>query len=329
MKFSSRLFINAAKIFPASYRKGFNQLEIYSGHKKNSDEILGKSLVIGFILAPIIFFIPIVFSVDNNNYYTLSAFGIFIIIQIITYLFVYFKAEERTKRVEAALPDVFQIVAANLRAGMTPYKALKQSTRKEFGPLAEEIRKAISRGLGTESFSSILLRISENVKSDLVDRSLKLFTTAMRSGGNLATLLEDIATDISETRALKNELKTSTKTYTAFIMFTVIIGAPLLLAISVNFVKMISSMQAQTVSQDLTFGMGFLMGVVEITPDFLIKISVINIVITSILSSTLLGVINEGKAKSGLRYVPIIMISCIVVFFIAINVVGNLLSGMT
>ena len=253
----------------------------------------------------------------------------FIFIQIISYLMVYFKAEERTKRVEDALPDAFQIIAANLRSGMTPFQALKLATRKEFGPLQEEIKYATSMALGTESFSDTLLRMSDRIRSDMLDRALKLFTTAMRSGGHLASLLEELAADISETRALKNELRTSTKTYTAFIMFTIVIGTPLLLAISINFVDMVAKMQAKTGITTAGFGMGFLAGEVTMTADFLTKISLFMLIMTSLLASMLMGVINEGKPKYGLKYAPTIIIGCMVVFFIAKYVVGKYIVGLT
>ncbi|MBS1266664.1 MAG: hypothetical protein MAG795_00632 [Candidatus Woesearchaeota archaeon] len=327
MKFINRLYYNLAKIIPKSTRKSFKKLVVFSGQKKNSNILLGKGIFTGFVLALLSVLITVWFLEPINC--ILIVIGIFAMTQIINYLVVFFKAEERTKKVESSLPDAFQIVAANLRAGMTPYKALGEAARDDLGPLAEEINYATSRGLGAESFSDILMRISTRIKSDVLDRSLKLFTTAMKSGGNLATLLEDIAADISETHALESELKSSTKTYTAFIMFTIIIGAPLLLAISVNFVQMISDMQMQTSAQSAGFGMGFLVGEIVISPLFLKKVSVVVLILTSVLSSMLLGVINEGEPKSGLKFVPTIMFSCLVVYFITVNIVANFLVGLS
>ena len=316
-----------AKLYPKKYRKDFKDLMVFSGLKKNPYIWLGKGIFVGTILSLVSSLISLFFF--DTLTIVIIAIGLFTMVQILNYLRVFFKVEERTKKVESSLPDAFQIVAANLRAGMTPYKALREAARDDLGPLAEEIKYATSRGLGTESFSSVLLRISTRIRSDVLDRSLKLFTTAMKSGGNLATLLEDIAADISETHALESELRSSTKTYTAFIMFTIIIGAPLLLAISVNFVQMISDMQVQTSAQSAGFGMGFLLGEIVITPLFLKKISITVLVITSILSSTLLGVINEGEPKSGLKYVPTIMFSCLIIYFITVNLVGKFLIGLS
>ncbi|MBW2971009.1 type II secretion system F family protein, partial [Candidatus Woesearchaeota archaeon] len=242
MRIFERIYINSAKPLPKNYREGFKKLMMYAGIRDESDIYLGKAVLLGLLAAAIVIQSPKAVFGLYKPVYIIAAVLAFLFVQIIAYLRIFFKAEERSKKVENALPDAFQLIAANLRSGMTPFKALKQAAHENLGPLQEEITYATSRALGTEYFSETLLRISDRIKSDLLERSLHLFTTAMRSGGNLAQVLEELATDISETQALKRELRTSTKTYTAFIMFTIIFGTPLLLAISVNFVKMISAM---------------------------------------------------------------------------------------
>lgn len=329
MKIFSRIYINSAKPLPRKYRAEFKNLMMYAGIRDDSDIYLGKAMLIGLLVAAIVLQLPkALHGVFQYPYIIAAVFG-FALVQILAYLRIYFKAEDRTKKVEAALPDAFQLIAANLRSGMTPFKALKAAARENLGPLQEEIQYATSMALGTEYFSATLLRISDRIKSDLLERSLHLFTTAMRSGGNLAQVLEELAIDISETQALKRELRTSTKTYTAFIMFTIIFGTPLLLAISINFVKMISNMQSKSSGDVAGFGMGFLMGEVTITPDFLTNLSLIILFMTAVLASMLLGVINEGDQKSGLKYAVTIMVGSILIFFWAGRAVGSYLLGMS
>jgi pilus assembly protein TadC len=240
----------------------------------------------------------------------------FIGVEIMTYLLLYFKVEDRTKRVERVLPDMLQLLSSNIRVGMTPFQALKLAARKEFGPLEEEIRHATARSLGTESFAQTLLGMSKRIKSDMLERAMKLFGTAMHSGGHLAPLLEELAKDIGETQALKKELVTNTKTYSSFIMFTIVVGTPLLLAISIHFITVITGLQAQTSTATASFGLGFLGGKVAITVDFLIKVSIVMLTLTGLLAGMLLGVITEGKAKFGLKYAPIIIGGSLIAFVI-------------
>jgi len=88
----------------------------------------------------------------------------------------------------------------------------------------------------------------------------------------MANLLEDSAKDIAETHGLKKDLVTGTKTYTMFIMFTVVIGAPLLFSISMQFVEIMSGMQgAGATPTDDSFGLGMSSGEITITPEFIFK----------------------------------------------------------
>ena len=101
-----------------------------------------------------------------------------VLVHFLIYLLIYFKVADRTKRVEDSLPDALHLIAANLRAGMTPFQAMKVSARKEFGPLKEEIEYATTKALGTESFSKALLNMNNRIKSSILERSMKLFTTS-------------------------------------------------------------------------------------------------------------------------------------------------------
>ena len=322
MQLKHRLYYGFVKLVPIKYKEHVKYLLNYSGEDITAEAWLGSTTLLSILMFILISIAPkSVFGFFQPIYFIFAIIAFFLV-QIASYMMIYFKVEDRRKRVEKVLPDALQLIAANLKAGMTPFKALKLSARKEFGPLEEEIRYATAKALGTESFSKTLLRMSEHIKSDMLERSMKLFTTAMRSGGHLAKLLEELARDIAETNSLKKELTTNTKTYTLFIMFTIILGAPLLLAISIYFVDVITAMQAKTTATTAGFGMAFLAGEITITVDFLNKVSIGMLIITGLLASMLLGVITEGKIKHGLRYSLIIIIAALVVFAISKYVIG-------
>lgn len=323
MKPKERLYLVIAKLIPPKYKVHVKELSIYSGEHIDVDSYLGSTTVLGLLVFISFSLTPYALSQKFGIQYLFFAVLAFILIELAAYLIIYFKVEERTKKVEEVLPDALQLIAANILAGMTPFKALKLAARKEFGPLQEEIKYTTSRALGTEPFSEILFKMSERVKSDILERAIALFTAAIRSGGHLATLLEELARDINETKNLKRELVTSTRTYTAFIMFTIVFGAPLLLAISVQFINVTTMMQANTGVAEVSFGLGFLAGEMAITADFLTKVAIAMLIITSLLASMLLGAIQEGKPKYGLRYAPIVITGTLIAFVIFRHVIKN------
>lgn len=322
MNLIDRFYLNFAKLFPVKYRNHLKKQFAYAGLRIDPNSWLGSLNVFAVLLAIAVTIVPWAIFNDFNIIYLLISLVAFFLIHLTFYLFIYFKVEDRARRVEEVLPDFLQLISANLQAGMTPFQALKHSGREEFGPLKEEIDYAVSRAMGTESFIEVLLTITTRVKSELFARSMKLFTTAMKSGGHLAVLLGELSRDISETRSLKRELVTNTKTYTAFILFTIICGTPLLLSIAIKFVEMITDIQAK-VPSSIGYGMGFLVGDVGITAPFLMKISIALLVINSLLATMLLGVIKEGRMRSGLRKFPFVAIACLIILAVSRYLIGT------
>ena len=324
MRPKERAYLNFARIFPKSYREHIGKLLVYAGEKTDADSFLGSSLMLSFIVLALVLLIPFSLFNEFKNSYLFFAVISFLLIQIIYYMVIYFKAQDRTERIEQALPDALMLISANLKAGMTPFQALRASGRKEFGPLKEEIDRATAKSLGTESFSDALTGISERIISDMLERSLKLFTTAMKSGGHLAKLLEELERDIAETKSMKKELVTNTRSYSMFIMFTGIIGTPLLMAIAIHFLSIVTNLQSRTGDVTAGFGLEFLSGRIEITTGFLSNLSIVMLILTSLLACMFLGVIKEGKAKYGLRYAPIVMAGSFLVFYLVRHFIGKL-----
>lgn len=304
------------KMYPHNYLNWIEKLLIQAGEKSNIEYWLGTNTILSLLIWIALTILSWTMYGTFKPIYFFLGLGIALLIIGTMHLILYLKIEDRIRRIENVIPDMLQLVSSNLRAGMTPYQSLSISARPEFGPLAEEIEHIIKKGLTTASFTDLLLEMSEHIKSNLLERVTKMFSSAIRSGGKLAQLLEEIANDLSQTKTLKQELITTTKSYTTFILFTIIIGTPLLFAISIHFIEIISDLQATT-PMSSGFGLEFLAGGLTITPEFLTLISLIMLVITSILTSILLGVIQEGKELYGLRYSPLIIGSTLTSFYIA------------
>ncbi|HLC47879.1 MAG TPA: type II secretion system F family protein [Candidatus Norongarragalinales archaeon] len=250
---------------------------------------------------------------------TLLAYAIlaFAAVMFGAYVHLNVQIEDRKKRLESVLPEAMLVIAANIRAGMTPVVALRASARPEFGPIQEDIKLATTKSLGTDSFTDALSEMARKTNSELFQRVLALFTASLRSGGHLAQLLENTAEDIRQAQELKKDLATSTRLYGMFILFTVIIGTPLLLAVSIQFSTMVSGLQQQTATGGIASEISSSPLISTPLPvDFLSTSAIFILVITSLLASGLIGVINNGSYNSGLRYSPFIVGSALLIFFL-------------
>ena len=57
-------------------------------------------------------------------------------------MMLWFRVESRSKEVENILPDALQIMAMNIRAGLTTERALILTARPEFGIFEKELKRA-------------------------------------------------------------------------------------------------------------------------------------------------------------------------------------------
>ncbi|MFH1971910.1 MAG: type II secretion system F family protein [archaeon] len=320
MKFRRRIYRWLANFYPNKYKIYLAKELVYGGEKDHVDYWLGTSFALAFFSTLAVLLYPLVLMAKYNYFFIFYAFVVFFLMHFIVYMIVYYKQMDRTQRIENSLPDMLQLVASNLKAGMTPYQSLKMASRKEFGPLREEIDYATTKALGIENFGDALMAIRDHVKSDMLDRALKLLTSSLKAGGRLAEVLENVSLDIAETRELKRDLVTSTKSYSMFIMFMVVFGAPLLLGISFQFLTMVTDLYESSV-----FEGGGLIGEIAITPFYFSNFAIIFLLITSILASSLMGTIKEGDFKYGLKNFPIIFFGSVILFFVVRYVVGRLL----
>jgi flagellar protein FlaJ len=252
------------------------------------------------------------------------------VVALIAYMHLYYLIAERARRVETVLPDFLLMVAANLRSGMTPFAAFQASARPEFGPLQNEILYVSSSSLGTESFSDSLSRLTENIDSDMLRRIVVFFENGLKSGGKLAYLLEVSAEEIRETQEMRNQMLINTKSYAIFVVFILLFGLPMLLAISSQFLVVFTKIQSN-VSRDSTssIGVGGLISPqINLKPDFIENLAFFIIVGSSIFTSIMVGVISEGKLLYGLKYMPPLAFGALVFFFIFKSVIAGMLGSL-
>lgn len=329
-----------AGIVPKSYKRRAEVLLNYAGVDEDVGVWLGMRMIACILFAIIGLLIPnllqsysIAFVGDSRTtvlFYSLFA-GILALIlsSIVFYSHLYYVIDERRRRVEAILPDFLLLIAANLRAGMTPVSAFVESSMPEFGPLEDEVRILASRSMGTESFITVFARLGERIDSRVLKRVVGLFTTGMISGGHLARLLETSALDIRETQELRQELAASTRMYVIFVLFIVLIGVPLLLSISIQFLTRLAALKSQMSHVSLNeFDYSMISIENSLDPQFVDRMAYVILVGTTVFVSILIGVISEGKLLYGLRYfLPLVVIAA-VDFAVCKIIVGGILATM-
>ncbi len=276
------------------------------------------------------FFLPF----QHPVVYWLLAIGVQLFVGALFYLNLVVSADNRAAKIESVLPDMLQIISANIRAGMTLENAVWSSAKEEFGPLRDEIKKVSADAYSGVSVQEGLLNMSKRIRSPLADRAIKLVVEGIAKGGEMTRLLDQVAWDIKSSQALRREITTATLTYSIFIVFAAVIVSPLLFSVSVYYAEMSEKIAEKTGAApeiNLTkyarggpYGYSSLpvMGFGErprekISAEEIKWFAYASIILTTVFSALILGVIRSGKASAGLKFLIIFAAIGLAVFSLA------------
>jgi Flp pilus assembly protein TadB len=342
VKFSEGFRMNAGGKFSKKTRRGVGMLVVYAGLTRNPEEILGVVLIYCLALAAIGGLATyILLEAFGGNfmglpYLLVMALGLTLPV-ILTWLvfFVVFMViiDRRTSSIEKVLPDVLTIISQNMIAGMTVYNSLWSAARPEFGPFAIELQSVAKETLGGEPFDKSLMAMSGRINSYKLARSIKLMIQGMKSGGELPTVLQEIATDIRAEQALYKKMSSQTTSQVMFILFALLIGAPLLFAASFQFVNIFHMIYTRigfdpnSASSSMSSGMIQLQDL-TISPDFFYNYAIITLIMLGVLGALLIGLIKSGKLSTGVPYVPVLPTLSVLIFIGLSSVLVTFFGGM-
>jgi len=260
--------------------------------------------------------------------FSLFAGGLVLVV-ILSYLQLYYRIVNRTTQLEKILPDFLLLTVSNLRAGMSPFASFIHGARAEFGPFYDELRLSAARSGGKRPLSEALTEVSSKFESPIFLRTVSLFSKGLRSGGHLAKLLTSIAQDIRRIQDLRAELTSSTRTYTIFLGFILVIIMPFLLSISTHFVTVFLKINAESIKGDVPAAANIQMfsGNILITAADMVLISTVVILVNTFLVSILIGVISRGRILYGLKYFPLLAIGALVMYQLSKMFIGSFLAG--
>ena len=234
-------------------------------------------------------------------------------------------------KMEEVFPDFLQLVAGNLRAGITIDKSILISARKEFSPLDREIMrvgKDITTGRATEV---ALSEMAERIGSDKIKKTIMLINSGLRSGGNLAILLERTASNMRERGFVEKRAASNVLMYEIFIFVAVAIGAPALFALSTILVQTMGGMMSSTPELEATIAnlnVPVSFSKISISLNFIVYYSLGFIIAIGILSSLVIGLVSKGDEKYGLKYLIPILVMGVSIFLLIRYFLSGFVSGL-
>lgn len=318
------MYERISALLPENIRNWIIKEIQYSGLKITPKKFIG-SLIIQSISIAIIAFLICFFILKFEFINSMGAFLIALVgVLAINIFSISNIADSRGQTVEKILPDALQLIASNIKAGLTTERSLFVSARPEFGALSEELKETSKRIVVGDRLEKALLRIPTRIKSKVLERTIWLITEGIKSGGQIANLLVQLSVDLREENALKAEVNSNTSMYVMLIFMSAAFGAPMLFGISSYIVGVLSDQTSKiNIDQEMITSYSSknpalsLIGIPSsnISEEFIVLFSMIVLLTTSIFASMIIGVINSGSEKAGTKFIlPLLAISFIMFF---------------
>lgn len=313
--------------FLRSIYVAFEKQFMYLGLKISARKYVMNTLIFSLVLGLIAIFLGITTFNLGILFSILAGIGTVVGMIGVMYMLLDLSADGRGKKVEAILPDALQLIASNIKSGLTTERALLMSARPEFGPLETELRRVSAKIYSGTPVEHAILEIPKHLKSTLVERTTWLLARGISSGGEIADLLMQLSHNLRKQLALQSEASASISIYVILIFFSAAFGGPALYAVSSFIVEVMTAQTGATPAVDpgaiASAGSrfaglsGFVGGKASIiSPDFIVFFSQVMLFVGGVFASLILGAIATGKEKDGMKYLPVMLLVSFGLFFL-------------
>lgn len=303
-----------------------------SGMPMSVNRLLSLMIVPGFAL-----FIILAFSLYFLGFEILESWGAGIgaavLYVVFIFLYIEYKIDQRKTQVEVMLPDFFQIVAANLRSGISMERAMLLAARPEFGSLSDDVKEMSRRVFGGQTLEASLQEFAARYRSYQLQHAVRMIVEALRYGGAMSDLIGQIGRDVRNQQLIQKEVQGQLLMYTIFVAFAGLIAAPVLYGLTSQMIVVTDSVWNGILQSNPnglpTTGVSFLRpSPPKITPETYRNFSYIAIIVITGFASLIMSAISTGSPLKGLRFMPIFIIVGIVVFLVVQSVIGGLFSSL-
>ncbi|MBD3388764.1 MAG: hypothetical protein GF416_06820 [Candidatus Altiarchaeales archaeon] len=322
-----------ARIMPKPVRERYRDQLRFSTVKTDPDKFIGFAITLGVVLA----FASTLLLSTRMELPPLAAFtGSFIVFEFLTYIWLSLNVSAKAGKVDDVLPDALQLMSSNIRAGLTTDKALILAARPEFGALEEEIRRVGKETMAGRPLVDAISRMTLHIRSTNLERTVELIVHSLKSGGQLADLLDQTAEDLRDQQIVQKEISASVLMYVLFIFIAIALGAPALFAMSSFLVELLTQ-NMQMIADELPKDFDGMSGApikttgMSIEPEFIRNYSYISIIISCFFGSMIMGLILKGEEKEGFKYLPVLLLVAIGLFYLASKILritmGEMMPG--
>ena len=194
----------------STFLSQFRGSEAIAIHLERADVPLrvGEYYLIRWGMAGLFLVVPFIFGISPFN------FGLGLVLSVVGYMlpamWVNNKKKSRTTRINQQLVDFLGLVSNSLKSGYGLMQSFEFGARQLQPPIAVEIRRMLrdsNLGMGAED---ALNALGERIDSSDLDMVLVAINIQRTVGGNLAEILDKVASTMRERERIRGEIATLT-----------------------------------------------------------------------------------------------------------------------
>jgi flagellar protein FlaJ len=224
-----------------------------------------------------------------------------------------FYETRRISRLEKEFPAMVRDIILSVKSGMTLKGAMSMAAGGQYGALTRAIKQmdnAISWGV---SFDDALLQFARKYPTPLIRRTVFTLIEASRMGGQLFEILEGVATDVEETKALEKRRNSETKPYLMVCYISYFVFLAVIMIMSYVFLPMMKQASEATSGAALPSGMGkFAVSDADMAHYNMLFFHAL--VIQGLFAGIVTGKMAEGKVVAGLKHSVFFIIVAVIVY---------------
>lgn len=172
----------------------------------------------------------VIYTFTNNLLLTVVAI---LLVAIGPFIFIKFKASQRIKKFHEQLPDTLQLIGGSLKAGYSFNQALGMVQDETKPPISDEFKRVLSEIRMGSPEKDALDNMAKRINSEHLDWTVMAISVQREVGGNLAEVMEIIASTIRERDRVMNQIKalTAEGRISAYILISLPIVVGMILSI--------------------------------------------------------------------------------------------------
>lgn len=225
--------------------------------------------------------------------------------------------------IEHFWPDALRLIADTMKAGTSFDYALREVASADFGPLSFEFNEVVRRLEMGDTTNEALGHLSIRVESKIVKRTVTIIQECLRTGAQLADVLDEIANDTKYMYRIKVERQTKTMLQTIFIFAAGGIIAPFIFGLTSIITQFLT-----TVATESGVANPASMAIAATSQATIMLLLDIYVMIEVAAASIMISLMRSGKISGAFIYFPVMLTVAYLVYTLSQFVLKQMLITM-